>query len=40
MQEEAAKKLKFYERRGYGDILIGNDKNCRAVIDFDCYEVK
>ena len=40
MQEEAAKKLKFYERRGYGDVLIGNDKNCRAVIDFDCYEVK
>lgn len=40
MQEEAAKKLKFYERRGYGDVLIGNDKNCRAVIDFDCYEMK
>ena len=39
-QEEAAKKLKFYERFGYGDVLIGDDKTCKAVIDFDYYVLK
>ena len=38
--EEALKKLKFFERPGYGDILIGDDKTSKAVIDFDCYELK
>lgn len=39
-QEEANKKLKFYERIGYGDVLIGDDRSCKAVIDFDYYELK
>lgn len=39
-QEEANKKLNFYERIGYGDVLIGDDKTCKAVIDFDYYELK
>lgn len=37
-QEEANKP--FHQRDGYGDIQIGADKRCRAVIDFDCYELK
>jgi hypothetical protein len=39
-QEEAAKKLKFYERFGYGDVLIGDGETCKAVIDFDYYVLK
>ena len=39
-QEETAKKLKFFERIGYGDPLIGDDKTCKAVIDFDYYVLK
>jgi hypothetical protein len=37
-QEEANKP--FHQRDGYGDVQIGADKRCRAVIDFDCYELK
>ena len=39
-QEEANKKLKFYERIGYGNVLIGDDNTCKAVIDFDYYVLK
>lgn len=37
-QEEASKP--FHQRDGYGDIQIGADKRCSAVIDLDCYELK
>ena len=30
----------YYERPGYGDVLIGDDKTCKAVIDFDCFQLK
>lgn len=40
LEEEAYKKLKFYERPGYGDVLIGDDRTCKAVIDFDCFQLK
>lgn len=38
-QEESNKKYEYYERIGYGDVLIGDDKTCTAIIDFD-YVVK
>ena len=39
-EEEALNKLKFYDRPGYGLVLIGDDNTCKAVIDFDCYQLK
>ena len=38
-QEDSNKKYEYYERIGYGDVLIGDDKTCTAIIDFD-YVVK
>ncbi|MBE6385405.1 MAG: hypothetical protein E7048_07055 [Lentisphaerae bacterium] len=39
-EEEAIKNLPYYDRPGYGDVLIGDSKNCRAVIDFDVFQLK
>ena len=39
MEKEYAK-LKYYDRPGYGDVLIGDNKTCKAVIDFDCFQLK
>ena len=32
---EADKKRPFWERRGYGDTLVGAEQDCRAIIDVD-----
>ncbi len=32
---EADKKRPFYERRGYGDALVGAEQDCRAIFDVD-----
>jgi hypothetical protein len=39
-EEEAIKNLPYYDRPGYGDVLIGDNRNCRAVIDFDVFQLK
>jgi hypothetical protein len=39
-EEEAIRNLPYYDRPGYGDVLIGDNKNCRAVIDFDVFQLK
>ena len=39
-EEEAIRNMPFYDRPGYGDVLIGDNKNCRAVIDFDVFQLK
>ena len=38
--KEANSKLKYYERIGYGNVLIGDSEVCRAVIDFDYVVLK
>ncbi|MBQ9753246.1 MAG: hypothetical protein IJV93_00680 [Lentisphaeria bacterium] len=39
-QAKEYEKLPYYDRPGYGDVLIGDDKTCKAVIDFDCFQLK
>ena len=39
IREREAKKP-YYERFGYGDILIGSGKDFRAIIDIDYIELK
>jgi hypothetical protein len=38
--EKAYEKLPYYDRPGYGEPLIGDNQTCKAVIDFDCFQLK
>lgn len=40
LEAEKQRKYAYYERIGYGDVLIGDDKTCTAVIDFDYVVMK
>ena len=39
-EEEAIRNMPYYDRPGYGEVVIGESKNCRAVIDFDVFQLK